>query len=319
VTGLSLVALDALTAREPPYAIAPVTAAFGPGIHALVGAREDGVGVLLAAIAGRARARSGLVRVLGAEPHEIARGVAYVPREPVLPEVMRVREVLEIAAQVRREPPMDPRARLQTLGVLDLLERKVKSLTLEEVRAVTLAEAVTSLARVILLDEPYVRMEARAASHLGPALRARAADGACVIIATASPREASELAQDLLVFDKGQAARRAPSASELFTRAPGPARFRILSSDGRALVSALAAEDAILSLEADDNGVVVAGTDPIGVASAIARAAVKANVEIEGLRGEAPTLEELRASLAGDAQAAFEIARTRAIRAGGAP
>jgi ABC-type multidrug transport system ATPase subunit len=317
VNVLSLVSLDALTAREPPYAIAPLTASFGPGVHALLGAREDGVGVLLAAIAGRARARSGIVRILGAEPREIARGVAYVPREPALPEVMRVREVLEVARQIRREPPTDPRARLEALGIADLLERKVKTLGLDEARTVMLCEAITSLARVVLLDDPYARMDARAASRLGEAVRARAADGACVIVATASPREASELAQDLLVFDKGKLARRAPPSPELLTHAAGPARLRVVTSDARAFVAALAAEEAVQTLEADASGVVATGADAVVVAGAIARAVVKARVEVESLRAETPTLEELRASFAGEAQAAFEISRARARRAGG--
>jgi ABC-2 type transport system ATP-binding protein len=312
-----LVELDALTAREPPHALSPITASLDAGVHAFLGAREDGVGVLLAAIAGRARARSGRVRVLGASPTEpaIARGVAYVPREPALLEALRVREVLEIAAQVRREPPMDPVARLQTLGIVDLLERKVESLTLDEARAVAVCEAVTSLAKVVLLDEPYARIDPRAASNLAAAVRGRAADGGCIVVATASPREATELATDLHVLDKGSLVRATATASDLLARSPRPARFRVVAADARALVAALAAEAAIASLEADGRGVVATGAEPLEVAAAIARAALRAGVELESLRAEAPTREELLASLAGDAQAAFEISRARARRA----
>jgi ABC-type multidrug transport system ATPase subunit len=311
------VEVDALTARQAPYALGPVTASFGAGVHALVGARHDGVGVLLAAIADRTRVRSGGVRILGGSAGDpaIARAVAYVPLEPVLPEVLRVREMLELAADVRREPAMDPRARLEVLGIADLGERVVRTLRPEEARAVALCEALTSLARVVLLDEPYARIESRAATNLASAVSARAADGACVLVATASLREAVSMATDVLVFDKGALARRAAPDAALLARTSGPARFRIKSSDARALLAALAGDEAIAALEADPNGIVAAGPDAVQVAQAIARAAVRAGVEIESMRAEAPTLEELRASLAGDAAAAFEVARMRALRA----
>jgi ABC-type multidrug transport system ATPase subunit len=308
----ALVVLENVTSREAPVALAPATFSLGIGAHALVGTREDAVGLVLATIAGRVRARSGSVRVLGATPHDlrVRKAIAHVGREVALPEVMRVGEVLEMAAAVRGEPIGDPRVRLERLGIAELLPRRVRTLLPAEARAVALAEALTSTAKIVLLDEPYVDVDPRAASRLAAAVGARAVDG-CVVVATASLREAAELADDHLLFERGRFVHRTTALSDVIARGAGPARLRAIVEDPRTLLAALAAETAPVSIEAGPRSVTVSGPDVLALADAVARAALRANVEIVSLRAEAPPLEELRASIAGDAAAAYRAATER--------
>ena len=309
-----VVSLENVTAREAPVALGPVTFTLATGAHALVGTRDDGVGLALAAIAGRTKARAGAVRVLGSVPRDarVRTAIAHVGREIALPEVLRVDEVLAMAASIRGEPVGDPRVRLERLGVAALLTRKVRTLLPGEARAVAIAEALTSTARVVLLDEPYVDLDPRAASHLAAAVRARATE-ACVVVATASLREAAELADDHLLFERGRFLHRATALADVAARGSGPARLRAVTSDPRTLLAALAAETAPVAIEAGPGFVVVSGPDVVALADAVARASLRANVEITSLRSEAPPLDELRASIAGDAAGAYQAAVRRNV------
>ncbi len=307
-----LVVLEQVTSREAPIALAAATLSLGIGAHAFIGTREDAVGLALATIAGRVRVRSGSLRVLGkaAGDRRVRKEIAHVGREVVLPEVMRVGEVLEMAAEIRGEPRGDPRVRLERLGIAALLARKVRTLLPAEARAVALAEALTCSAKIVLLDEPYVDVDPRAASHLAAAVRARALDG-CVVVATASLREAAELADDHLLFDRGRFVHRTTALSGVAARGAGPARLRAIVEDPRTLLAALAAETAPVAIEAGPRSVTLSGPDLLTLADAMTRAALRANVEIASLRAEAPPLEELRASIAGDAAAAYRAATER--------
>jgi ABC-type multidrug transport system ATPase subunit len=302
-----------LAARAAPIALAPTTFALDAGAHALVGAPDDGVGLLLEAIAGRTRARAGRVYVLGGAPTDrwIARSIAHVARDVALPEVLRVGEVLAMAANVRGEPPRDPRARLEALGIAELFTRKVRSLLPSEARAVAIAEALTSTARVVLLEEPYARVDPRTASRLAAVVRERAATGTCVVVATASLREAADLSDDHLLFERGRLIHRNNALAQVTAHGAGPARLRAVVSDARTLLAALAAETAPVAIEADARSVTLIGPDLVALADAMARASIRANVEIESLRAEGPPLEELRASIAGDAAAAYRAAVER--------
>lgn len=293
-----------------PRVLSPLTLTLGAGMHALVGSVEDGVALVLAVLAGRVRPSRGRAVVLGGAPDapKSRCEVAHVPLDAVMPDPLRVDEALAMAAEIRGEPPQDSRARLDVLGLAPLAARRVKTLSIHEVRAVALAEAVTSRARVLLLEEPYVLIDPRAACRLANVLHARARDGACVLIATASVRDAADLAEDHLIFERGVLVRRTTAALGLAARGSRGARLRVTTSNPRALLAALATDPAVTSLESSEGILGVGGVDPVLVASAIAAAALRVDAEIFSLRPDALALEELRASMAGDAAGAYRRA-----------
>jgi ABC-2 type transport system ATP-binding protein len=276
----------ALTARSFPVALAPLTITLGPGVHALLGGIRDGAPLVLAAIAGRARPRGGTVRVLGKPPGEVRASIAYVPRDAVLPDALRVDEALDLAASIRGEPAAPAADRLGALGVAPLATRRIATLAPGEARAIAMTEALTSRAQVILLDEPFVGLDPRAAALLAARARARASEGACVLVSTASVRDAADMGEDQLLFDRGVLVET--------RRAPRGASLSLAVSDVPRLLPALAVEPAIVSIESGPTGVVVRGVDTTELAAAVGRAVVAADVELFWLRAEAPALEELR-------------------------
>lgn len=102
-----MIVFDGVATRRAPLALSSVSLAWDAGMHAVVGAREDGGPLLLALVAGLARPRAGSVLVLGAPPADAAvrRQVALVPLEPSLPGAMRTREVLALAAAIGANRP----------------------------------------------------------------------------------------------------------------------------------------------------------------------------------------------------------------------
>jgi ABC-type multidrug transport system ATPase subunit len=243
----------------------------------------------------------------------VRRAVAYVPRAPLLPEALTVSEVLHVAATIRGDSAPDVDARLAPFGIASLASRRVRTLSAGEVRALALAEALgSSVARVVLIDEPLASVDGRAVAGVRQALAARVRGGTCVLFATASPSDAASMAASVMVLFRGKLVAQDASPAEAFVFSAGGAELRIIASDARALVAALATDAAITGVETQGASVVVRGPDPSALAAAVARAAVLARVDVHEMRAGSPPLEQLQAAATGAAMATYHAAYARA-------
>jgi ABC-2 type transport system ATP-binding protein len=283
-----VISLDGVAARRGALVRASLSLDWDAGMHAVVGGPPDGAPELLAIVAGLERPRAGSVRVLGGDPRDarVRRAIALVRATPALPERMTVREALELAAAIRGDGTPAPAAeRLAVLGVESLASRSVLGLSLEEARAVALAEALTAPGvRVILVEEPRVAIDPRAAVLMPERMRARAAAGCAVVVATASMRDAATLGDDHLFLTAA--------------RPPAMARLRIVTRDPAALVAAIAREPAVEGVSRQDaprsgNGAPAAGTlgvvvargpDASALAHAVGRAVVASGADVVEMR-----------------------------------
>jgi ABC-2 type transport system ATP-binding protein len=297
-----VIAFEGVAARRAPLSLASISLTLGPGIHALVGGSADGGLLLLALAAGRVRPRSGRVRVLGGSPTDLGvrPQVAFVPLEAALPEAMSVAEVLTIASAIRDEPVQDAEKRLASLGVQSLAPRGVGTLSSHEARAVAVAEAVTSSrVRVLLIDEPFVSLDPRAVTLLPEVLRARAHSGWAVVFATASVRDAGEIADDHILLKGGAIVGRPASLDALAGFAPQGVLLRIVASDPRILAAALAREECVEAVARKGAAVITRGRDVGKLARAAARAIMASGVNVTEIRVQPPSLDEVRSAAAG--------------------
>jgi ABC-2 type transport system ATP-binding protein len=296
-----VIALEGVATRRAPLALANVSLGWGAGVHAVIGGGFDGGLLLLALLAGRTRPRTGRVRILDADPADpdVRPQVAFVPLQPALPEAMRVAELLADAAAIRSDPMQDPAQRLSALGVQSLATRRVDTLSPEEGRAVAIAEAATSTrVRVLLIEEPLMALDPRAATLLPELLRARAREGRAVVIATASVRDAAELAEDYVLLRNGTAVGQASSIATLAGSSPQGIHLRIVASAPRALAVALAREEGIEAVALRNLVVTVRGRHALEVARAAGQAIVASGTDVIEMRVELPSLDELRSALA---------------------
>jgi ABC-2 type transport system ATP-binding protein len=271
-----------LKARHRGAELASVSVKLEAGRHALVGGPQDGGGALLACAAGDVRPKRGTLTVLGGAPGAAAtrRRVAYVPLDVTMPDVLRTSELLALAASVRGEDG-DPAKALDGLGVASLATRSVRSLDQGELRAALFAEALASkVVEVVLIEEPFVAMAPPAVTAMTRALASPAVAKKCIVIATASQRDATRLADHVFFLERGKLV----SAGDGGT-APHVTRIRVLVDDGRALAAALAKAPEIDHLELAEGSVTASGKDPAALAGAINKAIVDASVELVRMEG----------------------------------
>ena len=310
-----MIALEGLVARVPPVALAPLTARLERGIHALLGGKGDGPSIVLGVLAGRVAARGGSVRVLGSPVGDarVRASVAYVPLDAALPAPLRVREAIALAARIRGEPGREARARLEPFGIAALAERPVQTLSRDEARAVAFAEALTSTARILLVEEPLASIDARALGAVADGLRARAREGGCVVVATGSIRDARTLADEILTFERGNLVRRASATDPLVLAGPRGASVRVVAADAKRLATALAGEDAVRTVAIESGVLVAGGDDVVSIAAAIARAALREKIALDLLRPDLLREDELRSAISGDTAGAYRAAYERAL------
>jgi ABC-2 type transport system ATP-binding protein len=311
-----VITFQGVTSARGPLAAGAIDGEWGPGAHAILAAAPEGGRTLLALAAGALRPRRGTVHVLGASAADaqVRKRVAHVSADVALPDRLRVDEVLSAAASLRGDPPTEAAARLSPWGLEKLARRSVASLSRAEAKAVAVAEAFTSSrVRVVLLEEPFVALDAEATARLAAAIRAKAIDGGAVLFSTGSLRDACAFGEDVAVLGRtGSLQRLAPGAPPFALGAAGPlaalpptgsphespSRLRLAlvaanPRDAESLAGHLVREPDVAglaysaALPAQTVVLHVEGNDVVALANAAARAAVASRVDLLQLHVEA--------------------------------
>ncbi len=311
-----MIRLDGLRARSrgsakrPPSHLENLTLSWEKGVLAVLGAPADGTTALLEVLAGALPVSGGTAIVAGGPPDEARAHVAYVPLVSALPDPLRVSEVCELATRLRGEPAMTARARLSPLGIESLADRRVRSLSPGEARAVSLAIALTSRVKVLLIEEPLAGLDQAAPAKVLEVLRARASAGACVVVTTSSVRDATSLGDQLGMLTQGVFTHLPPAVAHVGTSG---ARIRVIVSANAAtevapFVSALAAESAIGTVETATFAasrvlhaavaIVVSGADLLAIARAVGVAAARTATNVLSIESAVSPLDAIRARIA---------------------
>ncbi|MFJ3333314.1 ABC transporter ATP-binding protein [Streptomyces sp. NPDC086766] len=202
--------VDAL--RQVDLAVAP-----GETI-ALMGRNGAGKSTLLGALVGLVEPSAGRVQVGGAPPHrtpprELVRRVGLVPQEPR--DLLYADTVAAECAAADRDagaPPGTCRTLVSELlpGITDGIHPR----DLSEGQRLTLALAVVLTARppLLLLDEPTRGLDYAAKARLVAVLRALAAEGHAIVLATHDVELAAELAHRVVLLADGEVIADGPTA-----------------------------------------------------------------------------------------------------------
>ncbi|MCU0694238.1 MAG: hypothetical protein MUF54_22845 [Polyangiaceae bacterium] len=321
----ALTELHAVHVQDELGAIRGMSVSLPAGlIGALVGGPQDGTTALAAALAGQLRPRSGSLLVGGLPPYRspsIRRRIGALLHAPHLPDVGRVKHLLAIARQLRGgEAPRDTWHELLLHGRLDEVPIASLDETGRRTVALALALAVPNPA-LLVLHEPVVRTHVTCARWLRELLRARAEQGTCVLVLTASTQDASALADDVGMLQGGAIARAigVPSAEAL---APGSAvELQVWCNLPRVLVSALVLEPSVHGAtyaEGDGGTPVRLRTEDLEQCAArVAAIASHKGVQLKAMRVVMPSTPEVNAATARLAVAArYRAACSRGKAAG---
>jgi iron complex transport system ATP-binding protein len=138
----------------------------------LAGPNGAGKSTLLRCLTGLARERRGSVLLDGVPVEELgraslARSIAVVPQQVVLPFAVRVEELVSLGRIPHEDPFRGPRERdreavgaaIDRVGIGHLVGRDARELSLGERQLVLLAVAVAQEAPLLVLDEPTVHLD----------------------------------------------------------------------------------------------------------------------------------------------------------------
>ncbi|WP_114856425.1 ATP-binding cassette domain-containing protein [Brachybacterium sp. YJGR34] len=178
----------------------------GGEVLALTGANGAGKTTLLRVLAGLLEPTAGTVRVLGRRPDERDRrfrsALAALIGPPQTARDLTVLEHLQFIGATWGAGAATARDRgealLEELEIRALGRRFPHELSSGQTQLVSLALTLARPARVLLLDEPEQRLDTHRQGLVIAALRARAAAGTALVMATHSPRLLEELADHRL-------------------------------------------------------------------------------------------------------------------------
>jgi ABC-2 type transport system ATP-binding protein len=223
------------------------------GSTAVLGPNGSGKSTLLRLLATVAEGQSGTIRVAGLDPAEpldrtaIRRRLGYVAQRDGLPPRMRVEAFCDYVGALKEIDSARLRRRwtrwaLQQVGLLDVADERIGSLSGGMQRRLSIAQALLGGPDLLVLDEPLAGLDAEQRAEIGN-LFVSLSETATVICATHHAEELAGLCHRVVVVDGGQpifvgtpttlAERAAGRVWEADTQAPdavcravGPGRFR---------------------------------------------------------------------------------------------
>ncbi|WP_437871594.1 ABC transporter ATP-binding protein [Sorangium sp. So ce363] len=344
--GAPVVVLEGVRARDgageegrPRGGLSGLSLALGPGVHAVLGAPEDGTLALAEVLAGRAAPLAGRVLVAGRDPRRSAATrarIGVLAATPELPDGASVASCMSVALRARGAPAGGAAALLEPLGVAPLLARRAASLSFSEARAVELSLALGVPRPLLLcLVEPFADVAVPSPEPVRERLRALAAAGACVVLVTSSTVDASALADRIHVLDRGVIARTEPGAGDHLAAAPGAdppgagrpeVEIHVLVHErapdapgARALAAAFASAPAVRAGAWEQGPAEASSTlriraaDREAAALAILDAAAREDVTLLAISSPPPSMHDVRAATA------LHLAAVRSRRPFGAP
>ncbi|WP_405816187.1 ATP-binding cassette domain-containing protein [Streptomyces sp. NBC_01390] len=212
--------VDALTVRRARVeALRRVDLTVSPGeTVALMGRNGAGKSTLLGALVGLVEPAAGSVRVGGAVPHrtaprDLVRRVGLVPQEPR--DLLYADTVAAECAAADTDAGAEPgscRALVSELlpGIAD--DTHPRDLSEGQRLALALAVVLTARPPLLLLDEPTRGLDYGAKARLVGILRALAAEGHAIVLATHDVELAAELAHRVVILAEGEVVADGPTA-----------------------------------------------------------------------------------------------------------
>ncbi len=239
-------------------------------------------------------------------PDKVRRVIGLAGQFAAVEEAMTGRENLQMVARLfghgRRQASANAAVVLDQLGLTEAGDRLVRTYSGGMRRRLDLGASLVGAPRLLLLDEPTTGLDPRSRNELWEAIRRLVAAGTDVLLTTQYLDEADQLAQRVVIVDKGRVIADG-TPSELKSQA-GRDVIEVRAhraADLPALADALAS----LGVEAPR---VHAGTSrvtvPVDGGRAVIAAAVRAldglDLEVDDVGLRRPTLDEVFLTLTGE-------------------
>jgi len=278
-------------------------------VVAVLGPNGAGKTTFVRSVATLVRPDGGELRVAGIDalrrPEQVRRviGLAgqYAAVEPAMTGRENVTMVARLYGQTRRQARANTAVVLDQLGLTDAADRPVSTYSGGMRRRLDLGASLVGAPRLLLLDEPTTGLDPRSRNELWEAIRSMVRAGTDVLLTTQYLDEADQLAQRVVIVDKGRV---------IADGTPGELKSRA----GRDVVEIRVHRPEDLSVVAESVGRigveaprVDAGTQrvtiPVAGGRAVIAEAIRAldalDVEVDDIGLRRPTLDEVFLTLTG--------------------
>lgn len=171
---------------------------------------------------------AGTIEVLGLDP--IADNTRLRERIGVMLQggggypAARAAEMLDLVASYAADP-LDPKWLLDTLGLTDAAKTTYRRLSGGQQQRLALGCAIVGRPELVFLDEPTAGMDAHARLVVWELIDALRRDGVAVVLTTHQLKEAEELADHIVIIDRGEAVAAGTPADLMRSGAEDQLRF----------------------------------------------------------------------------------------------
>jgi ABC-2 type transport system ATP-binding protein len=180
----------------------------GGEIALMLGPNGAGKSTTLAAMAGAIVQSAGTITVggenLATAPRAARKKVGFADQPPALYEFFTVLEHVGFVAQARGATTADAEKVLADLGLSKIAQRPCRELSFGMRQRVGLAAAIVGPVELALLDETLNGLDPHASRSARATLRARAEQGAAILMSTHLLGVAERMCDRILVMDKGK-------------------------------------------------------------------------------------------------------------------
>ncbi len=203
-------------------------------VLALLGPNGAGKTTTIEICEGFLRRDAGSVRVLGLDP--ATDGERLRPRIGVMPQGggaypgVRAGEMLALVAACAAHP-LDPDWLIEVLGLGAARRTPYKRLSGGQQQRLSLACALVGRPELVFLDEPTSGLDPQARRLVWELVAALRRDGVSVLLTTHAMEEAEELADQVVIIDRGQVVAQG-SPRQLTAEEPGAAQLRFRAQAG---------------------------------------------------------------------------------------
>ncbi len=283
----------------PKVALSELSCSFGPGITGLLGPNGAGKTTLMRAITGLASVNQGTVRIEGIDPRrdrQVYARVALVPEDEAVPGGLTARQFVRYIADLHGVIDRDaPDHALQSVGMLDVADRRVDGFSKGMRQRTKVASALVTDPQVLVLDEPLNGADPVQRLHLIDLFKQLGAQGRTVIVSSHVLNEVERLAGRVIVLMHGRLAAAGSHRAIRDAMDDRPRHVLVRSDDGRRLAASLVGLASVAGVTFDHarDGLVVQTVQARELATALPRLARDSAVRLIEVRALDDSLESL--------------------------
>lgn len=216
----------------PVKAVNDVSLSIGRGeIVGLLGRNGAGKTTLVDLILGLTKPTSGTVRAAGMTPAQAVREarIGAVMQTGGLLDTVTVKDTLAMIDSTHRDS-IGVEAAIEQANLTEIQDRRVGKCSGGEQQRVRFAIALLGKPEILILDEPTTGMDATSRHEFWDSMRAQAHSGRTIIFSTHYLEEAENLAERIIVLDRGELIADGPTDS--LTAGANKKRVTAQSSQG---------------------------------------------------------------------------------------